>query len=49
MLACFKMGEFQQAKNYHQKALEIRKTQLGPNHNDVATSYLTGLLKCTLR
>ena len=30
--------EFQQAKDSHQQALEIRKTQFGPNHVDVGTS-----------
>ena len=33
------MGELEQAKDYHQKAIEIRKNALGPNHIDVATSY----------
>ena len=33
------MNEFQQAKDYYQQALEIWKTQLGPNHVDVATCY----------
>ena len=28
-----------QAKDYHQRALEIRIKVLGPNHIDVATSY----------
>ena len=34
-----KIRELQQAKDYHQQALEIRKMQLGPNHVDVATCY----------
>ncbi len=32
-------GEFAKAKDYHERALEIRKEQLGSNHVDVATSY----------
>ena len=34
-----KLGEFDQAEDYYQKALEIEVKQLGPNHVDVATSY----------
>ena len=33
------MGELEQAKDYHQRALEIRINVLGPNHLRVATSY----------
>ena len=32
-------GEFVKAKDYYERALEIRKEQLGPNHVDVAASY----------
>ena len=32
-------GEFAKAKDYHERALEIRREQLGPNHVDVAKSY----------
>ena len=32
------MGELEQAKDYHQRALEIWIKVLGPNHIDVATS-----------
>ncbi|CAB4002006.1 Nephrocystin-3, partial [Paramuricea clavata] len=33
------MGELEQAKNYHQRAMEIREKKLGSNHVDVANSY----------
>ena len=33
------MGELEQAKDYHQRAIEITINVLGPNHIDVATSY----------
>ena len=33
------MGELGKAKDYHQRALEIKINVLGPNHIDVATSY----------
>ena len=33
------MGELEQAKDYHQRAIEITKTGLGPNHIEVAASY----------
>ena len=33
------MGELEQAKDYHQRALEININVLGPNHTNVATSY----------
>ncbi len=33
------LGDFAKAKDYHERALEIRKEQLGSNHVDVATSY----------
>ena len=32
-------GDLQLARDYHQRALEIRLEQLGPNHIDVASSY----------
>ena len=32
-------GDFQQAKNSHARALDIRRKQLGPDHVDVATSF----------
>ena len=32
-------GEFAKAKEYYERALEIRKEQLGPNHVKVAASY----------
>ncbi len=38
-------GEFAKAKDYHERALEIRKEQLGPNHVDVAT-LTTTLVMC---
>ena len=31
------MGKLEQAKDYFQQALEIWKTQLGPNHVEVAS------------
>ncbi|XP_046862837.1 uncharacterized protein LOC124456435 [Xenia sp. Carnegie-2017] len=31
-------GKYSKAKNHHEKALEIQKQSLGPNHVDVATS-----------
>ena len=34
-----KLGDFAKAKDYCERALEIRKEQLGSNHVDVATSY----------
>ena len=34
------MGELEQAKDYHQRAIEIRKNALDPNHIDVAKSYM---------
>ena len=33
------LGDLQQAKQYHEKALNIRTEQLGSNHVDLATSY----------
>ena len=33
-----KMGDLDQAKDYHQRALTIQEKQLGPNHVDVASS-----------
>ena len=33
------VGESEQAKDYHQRAVDIRINKLGPNHVDVATSY----------
>ena len=33
------MGELEQAKDYHEKVMEIYINVLGPNHIDVATSY----------
>ena len=33
------IGEFAKAKEYYERALEIRKEQLGSNHLDVAVSY----------
>ena len=33
------MGELEQAKDYHEKAMEIYINILGPNHINVATSY----------
>ncbi len=33
------LGDFAKAKDYHERALEIRKEQLGSNHVDVAASY----------
>ncbi|KAJ7377680.1 hypothetical protein OS493_027759 [Desmophyllum pertusum] len=33
------LGDFEQAKDYHHRALEIRLKQLGPEHVDVATTY----------
>ena len=33
------MGELEQAKDYHQRALEIMINVLGPNHINVARSY----------
>ena len=35
----WKMGDFEQALEYHQRALEIQEKQLGPNNVDVAASY----------
>jgi preprotein translocase subunit SecA/nephrocystin-3 len=32
-------GDLDQAKDYYQRALEIREKQLGPNHVHVADSY----------
>ncbi|CAB4013397.1 Nephrocystin-3 [Paramuricea clavata] len=34
-----KMGKFDQAKDYYQRALEIREKLLGPHHVNVADSY----------
>ena len=34
-----KLGDFQQAKDNHARALDIRLKQLGPEHVHVATSY----------
>ena len=36
---CGDKGDLQFARNYHQRALEIRLEQFGPNHIDVAASY----------
>ena len=33
------LGDFQQAKDSHARALDIRLKQLGPEHVHVATSY----------
>ena len=33
------MGELEQAKDYHQRSLEIKIKALGPTHISVATSY----------
>ena len=33
------LGKFAKAKDYFERALEIRKEQFGPNHVDVAASY----------
>ena len=33
------LGDFQQVKDSHARALDIRLKQLGPEHVDVATSY----------
>ena len=33
------LSEFAKAKDYYERALKIRKEQLGPNHVDVAVSY----------
>ena len=33
------LGDLQQAKEYHQRALKIRLDKLGPEHVDVARSY----------
>ena len=32
-------GEFDKAKDYHERALAIREKQLSPDHVDVARSY----------
>ena len=33
------LGELEQAKDYHKRAIEIRKNALGPNHINVSASY----------
>ena len=33
------LGELEQAKDYHQRALEIKINTLGEKHIDVAASY----------
>ena len=33
------MGNLQQAKEYHKRALDIRLKKLGPEDTDVATTY----------
>ena len=33
------MGELEQARDYHQRAMEITKNVLGPDHIEVATWY----------
>ena len=33
------LGDFEQAKEYQQRALEIRMDKLGPEHVNVAISY----------
>ena len=33
------LGEYNQDKEFHQKALTIRKKSFGEDHADVATSY----------
>ena len=33
------LGNYEQAKEYHELALNIRQEKLGPEHVDVATSY----------
>ena len=35
----FELGTFDQAKEYHERALAIQLQKLGPHHVDVATSY----------
>ena len=36
---CDCLGEYNQAKELHEKALTIRKKIFGEDHTDVATSY----------
>jgi tetratricopeptide (TPR) repeat protein len=36
----YKKGDLEKAKDYYERALEIRKEQLGPNHVNVASSYI---------
>ena len=36
---CVALGELQQAKDYHGRALDIRLKKLGPEHDFVALSY----------
>ena len=33
------MGELEQAKEHHQRAIDILVNVLGPNHIDIATCY----------
>ena len=35
-----KLGELSEAKEYHDRALAIRLKKLGPEHVDVANSYI---------
>jgi tetratricopeptide (TPR) repeat protein len=35
----YKKDDLEKAKDYYERALEIREEQLGPNHVDVAKSY----------
>ena len=35
----YSLGEYNQAKELHEKALVIRKKSFGEDHADVATSY----------
>jgi tetratricopeptide (TPR) repeat protein len=35
----YKKDDLEKAKDYYERALEIRKEQLGPNHVHVAVSY----------
>ena len=36
----YQEGDLEKAKDYNERALEIRKGQLGANHVDVAVSYI---------
>jgi Tfp pilus assembly protein PilF len=39
-------GDLDQAKDYYQRALDIRKKQLGPNHVHFADSYNNSIVVC---